>query len=323
VRQAARIAALVAAALTTAPAVAHALPAEGPREVVDVELTTGEPGAPTGVTYRMRLRHPTDPSAPPPVLRRLVVGAPEGGVIDTSVPERCTASDDELRLRGDGICPPGSIVGTGTAEILVEGFGRQRFETTAFNERDQQVETVKQGGRVNAVVRGFFTPEGLDALIPTCILGGQPPDGCPSDQSRLLENELVLPVYNRDGRTYQRNPPTCPPSGRWRTPVILTFADGVVERVFPEQPCTRTGTGEPAGAPAACRSRRRIALRGLARRDLRSATARIRGRRVRLDPRRPVIDLRGLPRGRYAIRVTAVTRTGKRITFVRRYRTCG
>ena len=303
------------------PAQAGAIPAEGPREIIDVFLTTTEPGAPTGVTFRSEIRHPTDPSADPIPLRRLIVGMAEGGVADTSVPERCTASDDELRLRGDGICPPKSEVGFGTAEILVEGLGRQRFETKAFNETGQQVETVRQGGRVNAVIRGFFTEEGLDALIPTCIAGGQPPRGCPDDQARLLRNELVQPEYTVGGRTYFRTPPTCPPSGRWRTPVILTYADGVTERVFPEQPCRRARKGA-AGAGTSCRSRRKVVFRQLARRRLRSITAVLRGRRIRLDRRRPALDLSDLPEGRYTVRITAVTRQGKRLRYVKRYRTC-
>ncbi len=221
-------------------------------------------------------------------------------------------------MRGDGICPSGSIVGRGSAEIAVTGLGRQRFSATAFNETGQQVETVKQGNMVNAVVRGFFTAEGLDALIPTCITGGQPPEGCPTDQARLRASELVTPVIERDGRAYLTTPPTCPPSGRWQTPIVFTYADGVTERLVSEQPC------EPptAAAERACHSRRRVMLSDLARRRLRTITARYRGRRVRLDPRRPVIDLRGLPRGRYAVRIVAVTRGGDRIRLVRRYRTC-
>src|SRR4051794_21585647 len=170
------------AALVIAPSTAQALPASGPRETVDVTYTTTQPGTPTGFTYRSSFRQDGSPQP----LRRLFVGAPPGAILDTSVPERCTASDDELRLRGDGICPAGSRIGTGFAETEVVGFGRQRFDVRAFNEQGQQFETVKQGEMVSAVVRGFVREGGVDALIPTCITGGQPPDGCPSDQSRLV-----------------------------------------------------------------------------------------------------------------------------------------
>ena len=34
------------------------------------------------------------------------------------------------------------------------------------------------------------------------------------------------------------------------------------------------------------------------------------------------VDLRGLPKGRFAVRIISVTRTGKRLQGTRRYRTC-
>ena len=147
-------------------------------------------------------------------------------------------------------------------------------------------------------------------LIPTCITGGQPPSGCPSDQATLLASELVLPP--RPG--YLTTPPACPASGHWESTVALTYADGVTERLVTQQPCSPP--------PAPCRSRRQVVLAALARVGLRSITARYRGRRVVLDPRRPTIDLRGLPEGRYAVRITAITDSGKRLRFTRRYRTC-
>jgi hypothetical protein len=308
-------AALVAAAAW--PAGAHALPASGERATVDVVFTTGQPGAASGLSYRFAMHDAG--TGDPPVLRRLVVGPPAGAVVDTTVPERCTASDDELRTRGDGICPRGSVVGSGAAQVVVVGLGRQSFTQTAFNDEGQQFQTVKQGEMVSAVVRGYLREEGLDALIPTCITGGQPPEGCPSDQVRLLSSELTVPPYEAGGRSYFTTPPDCPPSGRWRTTVALMFADGVTARLEPEQPCASAPA--PPGARA-CRSRRVVVLAALARVRLRSIAAVYRGRRHRLDPKRPAIDLRGLPRGRYTVRVTAVTQTGRRLRFVRRYRTC-
>ena len=43
----------------------------------------------------------------------------------------------------------------------------------------------------------------------------------------------------------------------------------------------------------------------------------LRGRRLRAP-----VDLRGLPRGRFKVTIKAVTRSGKRVTATRRYRTC-
>jgi hypothetical protein len=309
---------VVAAASLALPAAAQALPARGDRATIDIEFSETRPGVAAGLTYRFEIHAPD--GGKPPALRRLVVGPPAGAIVDTSATERCTASDQELRVRGDAACPEASRLGEGSADLVVEGFGNQSFTQTAFNVDGGQFQTVKQGRVVQAVVRGVLTPEGLDARIPTCLTGGQPPEGCAEDQARLLRSELALPALTRDGRSYFTTPPDCPPSGRWRSAVVLTFGDGVTERVFPEQPCAAAGE-EPAPA-AECRSRRKIVFSALARVGLRSISAKLRGRRTRLDPRRPVLDLRGLPRGRYTVRVRAVTRSGRRVSFTRRYRTC-
>jgi hypothetical protein len=304
--------AIVAGAALQVAAPAYALPAEGPRETVDVEFTTAQPGAAAGATYRFAIRAP---DGQPPALRRIVLAPPAGARIDTSVPAPCAASDEDLRLRGDGACPAASLLGVGSAELVVVGLGRQTFTQSAFNADGQQFQTVKSGDQVQAVVRGLLTEEGLDLRIPTCVTGGQPPGGCVSDQAFLLASELVLRPYVAAGRSYFTTPPSCPPSGRWRSEVALTYGDGVTERVFPEQPCE-------AGRAPACRSRRRVVFRALARVGLRTISVVLRGRRLVLDPVRPVLDLRGLPRGRYTVRVRAVTRSGRRLGFVRRYRTC-
>lgn len=314
------VAAAVSAAFLAAPASAGALPAAGERATVDVELTTTAPGVPTGLTYRSQVHTPE--GREPPVLRRLIVGIPEGAAVDTSVPGKCKATDDQLRTQGDDICPRESFVGAGQADVLVVGLGRQRFTVNGINDDGQQLNTVKQGEMVSAVIRGTFTAEGLDALIPTCVTGGQPPSGCPADQVRLLASELVVPPYVTPAGSYFTTPRTCPPSGRWRSQIVMTYADGVTERLFPEQPCAASGPAKEE-PPRACRSRRRVVFAALARVGLRSFTAILRGRRLRLDPRRPVLDLGGLPRGRYAVRVRAVTKSGRRLRFTRRYRTCG
>ena len=61
---------------------------------------------------------------------------------------------------------------------------------------------------------------------------------------------------------------------------------------------------------------------------IRSAEVRIAGRRVAIMRRRSdhrlvaVIDLRGQPRGTYKVVITARLRDGRRLRWVRSYRTC-
>jgi len=287
-----------------------AVVASGPRESVEMTFTTAAPATPAGFSYRATF---DDPDAP--ALRRLIVGAPAGARFDTSVVARCAATDAELRGQGDAACPPEAVIGSGSAELDVVGVGRQRFTTTVFNADEQQLETVRQGEMVSAVVRGFFRPEGLDALIPTCVSGGQPPDGCPFDQAKLRANELSVPRVTREGRGYFVTPPTCPASRHWESPVVFVYADGVEERLITRQPCRPR--------PPRCTTSRRFRFASLEGRRLRSVVAVVRGRRMALDPRRPVLDLRGRRAGSYTIRIRAVTRAGRRITQVRRVRLCG
>ena len=75
-----------------------------------------------------------------------------------------------------------------------------------------------------------------------------------------------------------------------------------------------------------CVSRRyfRIRLRRAYWPTIVGVTVRLRGvtRVLRRPPWGTIVDLRGLPRGRFAVRITALTTTGRTIRGTRRYRTC-
>ena len=240
---------LVLGAAAVMPAGAAAIPVTGPHETVDITTSTTQPDSPAGLTYAATYRNPTNPNADPPALRRLVISLPAGTHIDTSVPARCDASDEELRVLGDAACPPGSRVGSGQATVDIVGLGRMTFNTTLFNAADQQIELVESGNALGSygVVHTYVHGTTLDGPVPTCLTGGEPPDGCPFDQITLLSNHLtVLPVTVGAGasqRSYGSTPPTCPPSGRWQGPVTFYYADGTVETVVMQARCTR-----PAGS---------------------------------------------------------------------------
>src|SRR5205807_3211235 len=136
---------LMLGAAVVMPAGAAAIPVTGPHETVDITTSTTQPDSPAGLTYVATYRNPTHPNADPPALRRLVISLPAGTHIDTSVPARCEASDDELRVLGDAACPPGSRVGSGQATVDIVGLGRMTFNTTPFNAADQQIEPVQSG----------------------------------------------------------------------------------------------------------------------------------------------------------------------------------
>jgi hypothetical protein len=88
--------------------------------------------------------------------------------------------------------------------------------------------------------------------------------------------------------------------------------------------------GASLGLPSTrrCASKRRFQIRLRAPRGhrLRSARVYVNGKRVRVFRRRgrlrAVVDLRGLPKGTFRVRVRAITTRGRRVTETRTYRTC-
>ena len=242
---------LVPLALTTVLAVALACAgaasadtATGERAEVTYDFTTTEPGAPSGFEYRAVIRDPSNPGGDPPALREIIIGGPRGARIDTSAPAQCSASDAELKERGEEACPPGSVIGTGSAVVKPILFPQLNYETVVFNADMQQVELLRANPpNPPAVVRAYFRGREAVSPIPTCLNGGYAPQDCPSDQVRLISNELSIPPFvNEAGRSYFTTPKRCPKSGSWRSPVILRFGDGVTESLVTKQPCERART---------------------------------------------------------------------------------
>ncbi|HEX8068072.1 MAG TPA: hypothetical protein VF520_16260 [Thermoleophilaceae bacterium] len=225
------------------PGAAVALPASGQHATIDMWSSTKRPGASAALGYTGTYHAAGDPDGDPPALRRLTIQLPRGTRIDTSVPARCTASDDQIRFEGDSACPPASRVGGGEVTVRQLGLVEATYETVLYNAEDDLLEVVKSGDRVVGVVHTYVRGSTLDGPVPTCMMGGEPPDGCPFDQLAILSNRLqVDPVSIGRGaarRNYGTTPPTCPRSGRWRVRVTLRFADGSADAVTPQTPCRR------------------------------------------------------------------------------------
>jgi hypothetical protein len=226
-------AALVWLFLPVAPA--RGEPVSGPREVIDNQYTTTEPGAPTGFHYTGRYHAAGDPEGDPPYMRRMRSDS-SGQRFDTSVPERCTASDLELALRGAAACPPGSRLGGGTTD------GKFMGQTTTlpidvFNNTDEQIFVISSPF-VTTVARGTLHPDGsVEFASPTCFPSVNPP-GCPVDNALQLGSDVTVPPYTRDGRSYMTTPPECPAAGHWETPITFWWADGAVDTVVTRQTCS-------------------------------------------------------------------------------------
>lgn len=236
-----RIGAALAASLMF-PAGASALSGSGPHETVNVTISTAHPGASAGFTYTAAYHAANNPDADPPALRRILIVPPRGTGADTTVRPECRATDSEFKNKGKAACPSASNIGWGFANLKTLGLFTSRFDTTIFNAPRAQAEIVQSGGMTFAVARTFFRNDGtVDGPVPTCITGGSPPDGCPTDESALLSQSLTTRAISTGHGAHRRNylttPKTCPRSRSWRTPVTLYYADGTVETVVTRQPC--------------------------------------------------------------------------------------
>jgi hypothetical protein len=237
---------LALSALSTASAAAQ--PATGPRETVDQRFTTTLPSSSTGASYTGTYHAAGNPRGNPPYMRRMVFYPPRGTRYDSSVPDRCSASDIELEARGPDACPAGSRLGTGTAEGLfyepvAHGFVFDHFNHTVdiVNNTNEQIILVKSEGYT--VVRGHIRPDGSIEFVPTTCFPASPTGHCVDDYILQLRSSTVMPAYTRTvgGRVrgYVTTPPKCPARGYWGTTVRFWWADASVDSVVTRQPCQR------------------------------------------------------------------------------------
>jgi hypothetical protein len=239
-----RFVSLLVAASAAWPALAAAAPVSGPHETVDSQFTTTQPGAPAGFHYTGRYHAAGDPKADPPYMRKMVSYSPPGMRFDTSVPDRCTASDLQLALQGAAACPPLSRLGGGTADGRFMGFS-SNLAVDFLNNADQQIILTHTPG-LTTVSRGTIHRDGsVEFASPTCFPSSDPP-GCPVDDALQLGSEISVPPFTRSiggaTRSYLTTAPTCPASGHWDTPIRFWWADGSVDTVVTQQPCTARAT---------------------------------------------------------------------------------
>jgi hypothetical protein len=220
---------------------AIAEPVSGPHETIEHNFTTTQPDTPSGFSFTGTYHAAGDPSSPPPYMRKMVFYSPPGLRYDTSVPERCTASDLALSLRGPAACPPGSRLGGGTTDTSFLG----RFPSTValdlFNNANEQI-ILARSPMFATVSRGRIHPDGsVEFASPTCY-PSVAPVGCPVDTVLQLKSVMTAPPYTTTSggevSSYLTTPPTCPETGSWESPVTLWWADGSVDTVVTRQPCT-------------------------------------------------------------------------------------
>jgi hypothetical protein len=208
--------------------------AGGSRQSASLTFGQTRPGTASGASVGIDYVNPSDPSAKPPAVRRVVLGFAPGTQIDTSAPQVCTAPDAELMLLGGAACPAGSKVGTGVVTVDTGVPGPGRFVTADvdfFNNTHQliYVNTIRGTG-ARTVIRASVTSNKVVTDAP--LLPGTPPDGGAIDTVAVHFPPLV-----RGGHAYIRTPRVCPTSRQWPNQLTFTYADGVSQTVSSPSPC--------------------------------------------------------------------------------------
>jgi hypothetical protein len=206
---------------------------------IEQTFTTTQPNAPTGFHYIGRYHAAGDPDARPPYMRKMRSWG--GPLRDTSVPDRCTASDLELAVRGAAACPEGSRLGGGTSDGLFMDSFPNTVKIDVFNNTGEQIMVVGSPG-LATVSRGRIHPDGsIEFASPTCFPSHA--GSCPVDNSLQLRSDVTVPPYTKSSggatRSYLTTPAKCPKSGHWTTTIRFWWADGSEDTVVTRNPCKR------------------------------------------------------------------------------------
>jgi hypothetical protein len=184
--------------------------------------------------------------------------------------------------------------------------------------------TAGQGGDVPFIVRyaGVQSPVPFN-LAATTSLGGATAAPAFATFPATTNQENVLQV--------RVNVPATAPGGLQTVELVASLPNGQSRRAtaqFNVVPAVTTTAAQVIATPAkTCASRRSFSIRLRQRRrdPLVSAVVRVNGKKVKTVKKNRItapVKLTGLPKGRFTVKITAKTRSGKTVTGTRRYRTC-
>ena len=295
-----------------------------------------QPGASAPLRLDIEYVNPDDPSAKPPAVQTVVEKLAAGTKIDTSVPDRCTASDPELIAQGASACPPGSIVGGGKVNLDSGIPGPARifhFNVTELNAENELILLFE-----STDVPGQRTPshaaiKGATITAESPPIPGGPPDGF----TAIKSVHLTVNAVTKGGKNYVTTPSTCPASGSWTNSITFTYRDGKTETRTSNSPCTKDGGGgggdhkKPKvsihGVPKGCVTRSFTAhVETTDRSALSSQTVKLDGNVLKRTKRKSfdvTVPVHGLGAGSHRISVAATDSAGNRGTRSASFRRCG
>jgi hypothetical protein len=296
------------------------------------------------------------PSGGVPPLAAIDLSLPEGVAIASSVPGMC--SEAALLNAGPNACR-GAAAGPLSSAAGEVSFGAERVPEHASVQpffTGGGLSLYFQGSSpvslelvaLSTFVSPGEAPYGLELRTQLPAIATVP--GAPLASFDTIGFELGAPNLPGDlTSSYLTLPPSCP-SGGLPLRAKLTFGGSYGgEREFGipaetatatyDAPCPRIlppavgeavpGTGGVVTAPSnkGCVSRRDFRIHVLQIKGLtyRRVAVDVNGRRVRTvrgQRTSAQVDLRGLPKGRYTVRITVTTSTGRSLSGIRAYHTC-
>ena len=184
----------------------------------DMTYLSRVPGAASGQVQAVTWSDPGAPAQVPKAIERIKLTFARGTVFDTSALPRCHASDAQLKAKGPKACPPASKLGSGHTTGVFPAGNEFVTDVTLFNARGEIAVVVQLNG---AVITEFRDSVKGRTIVVEPVL--------PAGVSLKRLKIRIGPHSTGHGakrRTYQRNPATCPKSGKWTTVARLTYTDG-------------------------------------------------------------------------------------------------
>jgi hypothetical protein len=198
-------------------AIAGVVPGSVDRQrVKQFEFTSERPGTATGVEAIATFPGATPETAVSSIVTKLARGIE----LDTSVPVRCKATNEELVAQGQAACPPASRVGDGLIRLREFGVA----DVTLFNAKRETIFLIELRDFQFRTV-GRETASGRTQRIE--VMEGV----------TLKRIKLEIDRIRRGGENYLETPERCPDRGKWTNRGTFTYRDGVVQREKGGTPC--------------------------------------------------------------------------------------
>jgi len=193
----------------------------------DLTYLSRVPGAPSGQVPAMTWTDPGAPNAVPKIIKRIKLTFHKGTSFDTRALGRCRASDARILSTGGSACPKASRLGSGHTTGVFSNGSEFVTDVTLFNARGEIIVVVLLNGTPVTEFRDEVNGRTItiEPVLPAGVA--------------LKRLKLRIGRHSKNGRTYMRNPPSCPRSGKWTTVAKFTYADGSRETHKDTSPCRR------------------------------------------------------------------------------------